>query len=390
MKKETLQPIRSKNRIEVIDLLRGFALLGILLVNMPAFYSADLYYGDESIAKTALDTYINIVIDVFAQASFYPLFSILFGFGFMMMFEKAYKEDVAFTPIFSRRLIALLFIGCIHAFFIWYGDILIIYAICGFLLLIFQEARSQVLLAWACVLFAVPTVIMSAILFVATLHNQESAIVGLNQELIERSYEIYSNGTINEVISQRAMDWYYVNNASTLPFLILSIFPMFLLGAYIAKDKWFYRSDERIIILKWITLISFFVFILFKGLPYLFGRNLFTDYVQDHIGGPAGAIFYMSSFLLLSKNVIMKNLFRPLAAVGKLSLSNYLLQSLLCTFIFYSYGLGLYGEITVAQGVGIAFGLFILQVVISNMWISLFERGPIERVLRSFTYWSRK
>ncbi|MFC0046112.1 DUF418 domain-containing protein [Metabacillus iocasae] len=390
MKNKELRSIQIEDRIEIVDIVRGVALLGILFVNMPSFYSPDIYYSDQSIAKTSLDRYLNIVIDLVGQGSFYPLFAILFGFGFMVMFEQAYRKDTPFTPSFSRRLVGLFVIGVLHAFFIWYGDVLILYALCGLLLLIFQEARSQVLLTWATILWVIPTLIMSVLLLVATFHNQESAVVGLNQQLIEQSYAVYGNGTFMDILSQRAMDWYYIHNMSTIPFLVLSIFPMFLLGAYMAKEKWFHYSEDRIVLLKWITLLSFLTFLLFKVMPYIFGRNLFTDYVQDNIGGPAGTLFYLGSLLLISKSPFIQTLLKPFVAVGRLSLSNYLVQSLICTFIFYNYGLGLYGKITAAQGIMIAIMIFFVQMLISNMWIKFYSHGPIERVLRSITYWKKR
>lgn len=126
-------------RIATVDLLRGFALLGILLVNMPGFYSPSIYM--DSFEDTHSKIYM--AIDILGQGSFYPIFATLFGFGFMNIFQTSFKNNVAFTPLFSRRLFLLLCIGCIHAFVIWYGDILILYAVCGFFLLFFKKQEGE-------------------------------------------------------------------------------------------------------------------------------------------------------------------------------------------------------------------------------------------------------
>lgn len=368
-------------RIATVDLLRGFALLGILLVNMPGFYSPSIYM--DSFEDTHSKIYM--VIDILGQGSFYPIFATLFGFGFMKIFQTSFKNNVAFTPLFSRRLFLLLCIGCVHAFVIWYGDILILYAVCGFFLLFFQEARGRTFLYGGGALFIIPSIIMILLLIVASFSKAESNAVGVVQPLIDSSISAYRDGSIAEIFSQRFLDWYYINNIGTFPLLFLSVFPFFLIGAFLAKEKGFERIKENVLFIKYVCMICFFAFLFFKVLPYLIGFNVATDFMQDSVGGPLGAIFYITLFMLYGEK-IPRFIAQLLQSAGRMALTNYIAQSVVCTLLFYNYGLGFYGNVTVMEGFLLALGFFVVQCIGSSIILKRYARGPLEHLLCSFTY----
>jgi uncharacterized protein len=123
-----------------------------------------------------------------------------------------------------------------------------------------------------------------------------------------------------------------------------------------------------------------------KSLPILVEPNLAYSYIQDFLGGPFLSVSYAAILALLLINKKITKWFRPLAAAGRMSLTNYLLQSVIGTLIFYSYGLGLYGRVTLITGTLLAIGIFVMQVILSEMWLAKFKQGPVEKAWRMFTY----
>lgn len=385
----------NQERIHALDMMRGLAILGIFLVNMISFHSPSLNidpltWWDDSLSKAA-----SVFIDIFAQASFYPLFSLLFGYGLVILFERSEKKQLNFYLIAARRLFFLLAIGMIHAFFVWYGDILIIYAVLGFFALLFLKLPGRALLVTGLLIYLLPNLLLTLMLFIGTLFAPQEEFSLYDQQAAESSIEVYSEGSFWEITVQRANDWYEVNNPDTFPILLIWILPLFLIGAGAAKLRWLENPDAH---RKKILTIMFFTLgfgLLLKMVPYIIGKNSVIDYIQDVFGGPLLSIAYAFIIVILAKKQLAVPIFAPLAAVGKMSLSNYLFQSLFSTFIYYSYGLGFYGEITLFTGTMLVFAIFAFQVVFSHYWMKHFYYGPFEWLWRSFTYltfpkWKRR
>lgn len=386
---EHLTPISDKDRLHAIDMMRGFAIFGIFLVNIMAFISPWIYLEPGSWWTSPLDRATEIVIDLFAQASFYTLFSFLFGFGAVMIQERAIAKGQDFAPLFARRLFILLIIGIIHAFLIWHGDILMAYASIGFLLLLFHKRKPKTLFVWALCLILIPTLLFGGFFtFLSLVVPDEFSTDPFQNELVQQSLEVYSSGSYVEITKQRVADWSYVNIAygMGLFFQVLTLLPMFLLGMFFAKKKWLHNVNESTTILKRWWLGALIVMVAFKGLPYLSQSNFGLQYIQDSLGGPAAAIFYATSIALLSRFQRASKSMRPLAYVGKMSLSNYLLQSIVSTLIFYGYGLGLYGKVSLFQGIFYVMIFYLLQVLLSKWWMTHFRFGPVEWVWRTLTY----
>jgi uncharacterized protein len=380
-----LDPIAEKERIHSIDVIRGFALLGIFLVNMSSFHSPVLYLGS-NIDLGSSEEWITSFIDIFAQASFYTLFSFLFGFGMIVFLDRAKAKGHGYKRLFIRRLIILLLIGLTHAFLIWHGDILITYALIGFVLLLFYGVKAKVLLTTGLSVLLIPAIFLSALLLLVSFVYPEDAQLPKERALIEESIQNYKYGSFLEATTQRINDYFYVNNLESAIFLLVAILPLFLLGAYVAKERWFsdVNANKKAIQTMWF--VSLIVAIPSKIIPYITTKNIGTEYIQDSIGGPALALFYGTSIVLLIEKQHWKTILKPFSYIGKLSLTNYLLQSIICTTIFYGYGLGFYGEITHFQGLLLTIGIYIAQIVISYYWLKRFYYGPIEWLWRSLTY----
>ncbi|KAA0547643.1 DUF418 domain-containing protein [Bacillus sp. BGMRC 2118] len=377
-------PISENDRIHSLDMIRGFALLGIFLVNMSSFHSPVLYKGAFEKAEGMNQLIINF-INFFAQASFYTLFSFLFGYGIIIFLDRAKAKGLNYKQLFIRRLIVLLIIGILHAFFIWHGDILITYAIIGFMVLAFYPVKSRTLLTSGLLILLIPAILFSALLFLASFVTPDAAWPR-DTVMFNQSLETYSSGTFLEITEQRIEDWYSVNNLGNAFFLITSILPLFLLGAYVAKEKWFSQVErhKKSIFFMWI--ISLVIGVPAKLLPFLVTENIASEFIQDSIGGPAMALFYGTSIVLLVEKKVWRKFLQPFAYVGRLSLTNYLLQSIICTFIFYSYGLGYYGQTSHIEGLFITVGIYMVQIVLSYFWLKHFHYGPMEWLWRSLTY----
>lgn len=381
-------PIQERERIVALDIIRGIAILGIFLVNMPSFFSPMLYVDMKSYWTETRDIVVMNGVDIFAQASFYTLFSFLFGYGFIIFTNRVAEKNLSVPKYFSRRLVVLLIIGVIHAFLIWHGDILITYALCGFILLVMRKMSPKAMVWTALLIIVIPTTLMSLMMLLVTMTMGDANIYSTLEVYAAQSLEVYANGTFMEITNQRISDWSFVNIANFF-FIVLSVLPMFLFGAAAAKSNWLEKVEENLSGMKKLWVITFILALIFKLLPYYTEHNFATEYLQDGIGGPASAVFYFLTVVLMTRKRMGLKLLSPFQYVGKMSLSNYLFQSVVCSLIFYSYGLGLYGSFTPFQGIWLVLGIYIFQIIISKVWVSNFHYGPMEWIWRAGTYGNR-
>ncbi|TFB22053.1 DUF418 domain-containing protein [Filobacillus milosensis] len=372
----------NQNRVIAIDAIRGIALFGILMVNLLSFHSPHFLYGGKE------DFYDNgsvlAVIDIFFQASFYPLFSMLFGLGMYMMYERLQEKGLEQKPILVRRMVILAVFGLVHGIFIWYGDIMLVYGIIGLISLVFINKSSASLKKWAFGFLIVVTVIMSALSFGA-----RELLDTINQAKINQSFTHYQ-GDFSSILQQNVNDWVYMNNPFQWIIIFLNILPMFLFGMMIQKRGWVRDlSDHRKDIKTWL-IGTFAIFVVFKVGPYLFGMPTWLNSAQDMIGGSFSSIFYFLLFLVLINKRNVSLITRILSNVGRLSLTNYIMQSLLGVLIFYGIGFNLYGSLTAFELILVAILIFSFQMLFSYWYVKYFRYGPLEWVYRSLTYRERQ
>ena len=391
-----LSPTNREERIALLDVLRGFAIFGILFFNM-SFFSAplDLQQAGLEWGSGTADRVMEVLIRFFVQGKFYSLFSFLFGLGFGLQMMRAETRGVRFVPLYRRRLLALLLIGLVHGYLIWMGDILTLYALLGFVLFLFRRRQSKTLLLWAGVFFLIPFLLSIGMVAAAgsgdgpgPFGNREDFLI-----LAENSFQAYGSGSFADIMAQRAQDAAFVTMGGL--FGSGGILAMFLLGVYFARRRLFHDAADS---------LPFFRRLWFWGLGLgLVGNLVFAltwEYVDPlrpsgwalvggvayMLGAPGLCFFYISSFVLLWQNPAWQRRLSPLAAVGRMALSNYLFQSVVCTMIFYRYGLGLYGQVGPALGVGLAVVIYAIQFPLSRWWLGRFKFGPAEWVWRSLTY----
>ena len=399
-------PVARTERIQVIDILRGFALFGILLVNMELFSHPfqQIMLGYDELTSLA-DRLAVWGIELLAEAKFYPIFSFLFGLGFALQIQRAEQRGTRFVPFYLRRLFILLLIGLAHAIFIWVGDILVLYAFLGAILLLFFRRRSsRTLLIWAGIMLAVSTIIIGGLLGLALLAQltpdgvaqSSKAFAESEAELrtaAAKAREIYASGSFGEITAQRLSD---LGQAYSLAiFLGFNAFAMFLLGLYAGRRGIFRDVAAHVPLFRkvlwWglpIGLGSQVIFVVLSE-----GTNQFQPTLSSLVAGvmqiagaPALALSYVAALPLLLQHSSWLTRLGPLAAVGRMALSNYLLQSLVATTLFYGYGFGLFGQVGPALGLLITIAIFLAQIPLSVWWLRHFQFGPVEWLWRSLTY----
>lgn len=390
-----MKPVMAHERIQILDIVRGMAILGILLVNM-LFYSQSLQAIQFQIElwPEAWNKAASLFLELFIEGKFIAVFSFLFGYGMILFKERSKQKGRSFVPLYIRRLLALFIFGLIHGWFIWFGDILLHYALLGFILLCFHWCKPRTLLIWSVVLILlVPTLLLIS-------GGEGAGGIILPPELeqlvhswIERDQEIYGSGAYWTIHQQRMADW----NASLANQLIFypQLLGLFLLGAYFAKrgllhDVSSYRSVWRRICIGagatgLATLLLPILLELFIKEPSRLVDQL--NIVRHLVGGPLVGLFYIAGLAVLVQKARAEGwLFRSLASVGRMAFTNYIMQSVVCTLIFYGYGLGWYGKVDILQGIGLGVVIFGCQVVFSRLWLRLFNLGPLEWIWRSLTY----
>lgn len=403
------EPVEPGRRIQIIDILRGFAILGILLVNMQ-FFNQSVFTKIMGLYEpaTLLDQLADWFIRFFATGKFYSTFSFLFGLGMAIQYARAQERGARFGRFWMRRMGVLLVIGAIHAYLFWVGDILLLYSLLGMLLLLFRNRRPRTLLVWAAVMLLLPLLINGALLglmrmagaspeasemLATTFAEQEAQYRALGAE----ADQIYATGSFVEVTAQRAREMFFMY-ISWL-FFGPNVFAMFLLGLYAGKRRIFDELPGYLPLIRKVWLWGLAIGLVANAIYVYFGESasrgmpsaeLMVSLMGQTFGAPAFSLFYMSSLILLAQQPIWRRRLAPLASVGRMALTNYLMHTIICTTLFYGYGLGLYGQVGLALGVLLTLVIYAAQISLSNWWLARFRYGPMEWLWRTLTYGRRQ
>ena len=370
----------------MIDGMRGFSLLGILMANMLIFQYG--IFGKDEIEHFQLfaaDEAAYIWIKVFVEHSFIPIFMFLFGYSMIKLKEKLERNGQKVKRHFVRRFLLLIVFGLLHSFFVWEGDILLAYGLMGLLMLLFLNRKKKTLLIWA-LLLGLSASLLSYGSFTETTEEEMQM-----NTYIKKENQIYANGSYTDIYAFRISgefpyelpEYLYLFMILLLPLVFA---PMFLLGMYAAKGEWFTNPKrER----KKYTLFMLFFLplgIALKSLLYLFPDSPWSGTAYE-LGSNFLAIGYIFSFahLYTKESTGLLPLFEK---AGRLSMTNYLMQSVICTTIFYGYGLGLFGKIGVLYGFGLAVVIYSLQLLITHYYLKKWKLGPFEKIMRIGTYFS--
>jgi uncharacterized protein len=402
MPNNTASPILPNERIELIDVLRGIAVCGILIGNMQWFSGYGMMPPALEAGASAADQVTKFLVHFFVEGKFYSIFSFLFGFGFALQITRAQERGDDKAAVFKRRLFWLLIIGILHATLLWYGDILSVYALMGFLLLLFRKRSDSALLKWAAVFMVVPVVTYALLYGLFAAFVPADALADMDGGQMMRWQESVSTVTQGGYAS--ILREY---NLPTLGFRWVGLFiqmrlpkilAMFLLGFYVYRLGVFQNlAAHRPLIRKILiygSILGIVGNIAMAGLagneaPFPPSPGSLLGVFGYAFGVPALALAIIALIATIWENASAKRILSFVAPVGRMALTNYLLQTVTCVVLFYGYGFGLYGRTGPAISTLIALGIFGVQVVLSNLWLSNFAYGPVEWIWRQLTYRKR-
>ena len=369
-------PIQPNERIILYDIIRGFALCGIFLVNIPSMLGSDWIFGRP--VYEGSDLLIRTLFDLFVQTKFYTIFSFLFGIGFSIFLERTYARGESVSR-YIRRIAILFLFGIIHLT-IWSGDILHTYAMWGLLLPLFYKQRNRSLLAWAWGLL-----IGSVFLLYVTSALDEWRMGGT----------YYPGWPFPEAFNQGFGPWldyrlsYEIFNAFSNSFLVgFEILSLFLFGLYIGRERklltWSIEGLARTAIICSLLALPFFAVIIWHH--YGNGYNyVWVNLSAVLISGKLLATAYVCLFTIAVRK---GRTFKPLQALGRMALTNYLTQTL---FVFLPViALGAYGRLSLTEGLFLSVSILLLQALLSMWWLKNHRYGPFEKLWRFGTYGVQK
>ena len=379
-------------RIDDLDALRGFALLGILMVNIGAFASG--YYG-VGLADPAfdgpLDRFMLGLIRTLFETKFYLLFSFLFGYSFTLQMESAQRTQQAFVPRYLRRSAGLLLLGIGHALLLFHGDILLTYALLGLVLLGLRGLAPRAAIRLALTLVAV-TALGWALVGIALFGEDISLPTQQIHADVARATAAYRD-SIGTTIGQHIHEWF----ESVAWVLALVQAPcalaMFLLGLAAAKSNYFEGSADKrrqlwlaLLIGAPVGLAGALCYSHLSATPSQVGPSV-VGLAIGILTAPALACAYAAALLLVLQRTKGVAVGAWLAPAGRMALTNYLVQSLVCAVVFTAWGWGLIGRLAPLTVTLIALALYFAQLGLSRWWMRHHVFGPVEWLLRAVTHW---
>ncbi|EEM44396.1 DUF418 domain-containing protein [Bacillus cereus] len=370
-------------RVTAIDSIRGFSLFGILLVNTTLIQFGMFNTELPFYVLSNTDKSINGFVQFFGTHNFITLFSFLFGLSIVMLQKSSIVKEKNFFSIYLRRIVILLTLGYIHGIFIWEGDILFGYGIIGILLAIFINRKPRTILIWAFILLVFSMCIKY---FFDPTSNMDNLSV-----YSEKAQYLHKTGSYIEHLhfrlNENAFEYLGMNRFLGLVFVLIFVtpLPMFLFGMYVGKKGWLFNVDKYMNALKIIWLISGVFSFTIKSLELL-TKHSFLTLLTNNVTPISMALFYGSSIILLAHYKWLSGLLFYMANMGKMSVSNYLMQTIIVTTIFYGYGIGLYGKGGYLLGLVLTIGIYLIQLYASTYWLQKYRMGPIEYIWRLGTY----
>jgi uncharacterized protein len=389
-------PVQPAERIAALDVLRGIALFGIFIMNMPGFSRS--MFAPPAAELAPLDAWVAWLRELLFAGKFNLLFGLLFGIGFHLQLERLERaQRGGATRVYARRLAVLLAIGLAHAALLWSGDVLLVYAAIGFALLALRRVPDRVVLVLVGLCLAWPA--FSDTVRSLTLSFSTQATAAFEYEEFEASNDAaFGRGSFPDAVREttRVFAWFW---GSPLGLLSLVDFAVqmatgILAGFVVGRRRWVERLGELREPLARLQLASLAVALACAvPWPALAPPGAAEEAAKVEpallrtLGRAALMSFYAASVLRLLQLPAAARLLRPFALAGRMPLSNYLLQTLLASFVFYGWGLGFWGRASPWKETALAAGLFFLvQLPLSAWWLGRFRYGPVEYVWRRLTY----
>jgi len=417
-------PVLLGERIVSLDVLRGIAVLGILVMNIYAFampfpmaYSNPLAMGGTELHNIGTWFFTHVFFD----QKFLSIFAMLFGAGLILMTGRAEARGGKVGRIFYRRQFWLVLIGAVHGYVIWSGDILFMYAVIGMLVYLIRRRSPRTLIIVACLLLPIALFMSygmsiyaektrAEVLEVTALQEageelseeqgqlledweQTRAFMAPDDEDLRKDLEVHS-GSYTEIVAHRVPIVAGMQVFGTLFFGILRVAPLMMIGMALMKlgvlsgerSPAFYR---KLMFTGYFLGLPLTVFSAFDLYAHQFDPLyvLRVGGIANYVGSMVVAFGHIGLILLLVKSGVMQRVLARFANVGRMALTNYVMHSVILTTVFYGYGLGLYGTIPRFWQMGFVVFVILLQLFISTWWLNRYRFGPVEWLWRSLTYW---
>lgn len=397
-----LAPVMAAERIHTLDVLRGIALLGVVVANVWLWFSGIAFrfpgYREE-LLRISVDSLVFFAISVFVSGKAISTFSFLFGHGFAVQMLRAEARGRSIVPTYMRRLFVLLVLGFAHMSLLWYGDILVAYALLGFILILFRKRTDRTLFVWIAILvvavpFGLGALPMILTAFGVNIPPPDMAEVAKRHAATLAVFQAGAYGPIVQENLEQAAKFFLGRKAV---FLLL-ILGLFLIGLYVGRRRMFEDVPAHRALFRRIALWGIpigltagialaWLQVTFEPAAIMARPWLALVFVVISIVSmlPLAAGYVSAATLLLLQPQWERRL-SVFAPVGRMALTNYLTQTIVLVLIFNGYGGGLIGHTGPAMGLVIALLLYGVQMVVSRIWLASYRFGPMEWVWRSLTY----
>lgn len=393
-------PVAETERAVQLDVLRGIALFGILTINIYLFAIPGWSMGFGNL-MSGVDRAVEFGITWFVQAKFYSLFSFLFGIGFAVQMRNADRGDADYTARYFRRSLALFGFGLVHVVFLWEGDILILYSLVGLLLLAFRDVSDKALKRWIVGLLGIPFLLtMAGFLFIVLLRFIPAVETALAKAEAEMLPELVKQ-IDTELAEARSSSYVQAMGPRLLRYLFTGLFMvtvvptilgMFLIGLLVGQRRIPQNPAVHQSLIRRTALIRLTMGLLLSGcvalslllLPLI--SSFMALFVNNTLAGPLLGLGYAATISLVYIRTGPALWTKPFAAAGRMALTNYLSQSLICTLIFAGYAGGMVGSVSPLGLLGVALAIYSCQLVVSTIWLAYFQFGPMEWLWRTITY----
>lgn len=386
-------PTQIKSRVDLLDIYRGFAVFGIFVVNIGIMNST--FLNQEEFAKqwtSNLDQVAERILQLFFYTKFFPIFSLLFGMGISMQAVKMANENKGSFLFFGRRMFILFIFGILHILLFWSGDVLNLYAVIGLFTTLLIKKSNRFILGLFVILLLFPFYDQTfEYLFNLINFHPEMYLNNYTGEMVS---EIIKNGTYVEGMQLRLLEY-----LSNIPILFVFLAPiaisMFLLGLYLGKNKiyesldlFIYRIKKPMLLIAAVTNIYRLLFLFVLIHQEIYASEIYRQvFIKIMIlSDVAMGLFYLWFIGWVYYNTKWRKILFPLKYVGRMALTNYIMQSFIGLILFSSIGFQLYETLSPLTALIIAMIVFSFQILLSKTWLKYFQFGPLEWIWRCFTY----
>ena len=384
-------------------MLRGFAVLGILIVNIQGFARVFSGYMNPPSAGgfEGAEVWLWSVVYLFADTKFISIFSMLFGAGMAMMSDRMAARGAAGTGLHYRRQFWLLVIGLAHAYLIWHGDILVAYALCGFILYPLRNLSPRRLLwiggcavaflvaLWGLVGLSVPSWPAEDLAVAVAEWSPPPEVQAAEIEAFRGTWteQLRVRAPVALTVQTTAFLGLFLWRAGGLMLVGMALYRLGVLAA--SRSAAFYRRMAVIGLATGLPLAA-------AGVAYklhhefAFEKAMFQGALFNYVGSVGVFLGYVALVMLAVQRGWFPGLQQRLAATGRMALTNYIAQSVICSLIFYGHGLGMFERVGAPGRLGIVVGIWALQLLWSPWWLARFRFGPLEWFWRSLSYMKRQ